>query len=253
MNRHHRRAQRAQERKARQAFEQGKEAAKKGEMPQSYYDCIREMARVASEWVHAQPTPPALRWVPQRNDGVLLTGSLDVAAKYLADSPDAFALIAHVDEKTERRGSLLQMTWALRLVRAIPMPDGSWYGTETTHRSPGAERMDGLAERFRKNPDGGSRTPAAVCGHCGVPNDRADHPDGRPPEAGDLSLCVMCAGFNQYAELEGVLVLEKRTDADIEALTGEQWADLRDMQEVLRGTIQRMLSQRMGRKDNAEA
>jgi hypothetical protein len=140
MNRHERRKAAAQSRQSEARQGKGRDGvATEGQstgkgfedFPPDYYEHIEKMAAKACQW-HDEHPDADLKWIEQKDDGVILTGDLDVAARYLADSPDAFALLAWVDEQTERKGSLFQMLWALRRCGGLPMPDGSYYGVETT-------------------------------------------------------------------------------------------------------------------------
>jgi hypothetical protein len=150
MNRHDRRKQRSQQRKAgsdtmgaayqmghelpaevknHPAFKAGKAAGEKGELPPEYVRQIERSAERVAAWIVSQPSPPELRWVEQKNDGVFIAAALEDVPHYLADSPDAFRLLAWLDEgqPADRKLSLNMAVWALRLAREIPMPDGSYY------------------------------------------------------------------------------------------------------------------------------
>jgi hypothetical protein len=256
MNRKDRRAQRAQERKARRtdtmgtsfhigplpehvtnhpAFQEGKRAAEKGEgFPPQYYDDIEKAAKLIAEWVHAQPTPPDLRWIEQKDDGVFIAAALDDAgASYLADSPDAFALLAWLDEKTGRKLSLNQAMWALRRCRALPLPDGSYYGVTTSHESDAYKTFLRMADRVAKH-DESDRGVSSPCGHCGKQLDAASTDTGHKPNAGDLSVCVYCCGANMF---DAELRLVKLTEEQLDALPPESAAQLREMQALMRSTI----------------
>jgi len=51
----------------------------------------------------------------------------------------------------------------------------------------------------------GARTEATPCPYCGAPNNTASSGEGEPPNVGDLSICVYCAGLAQFdAELRAV-------------------------------------------------
>ena len=187
MNRKERRTRRAQERKA------GEKAVAEGRLPQAYYDDIEEAARIIFEWVKAQPAEPALRWVEQKDDGVFVAAALDVGAHYLADSPDAFALLAWLDEKTDRKLSLNQATWALRRCRALPMPDGSYYGVKTVKQSAAMTALMG----FGKNDQ---RVPSSACPHCGVVLDAVSGAEKDAPTPGCMTVCIACFGFALFGE-----------------------------------------------------
>lgn len=256
MNRKDRRAQRAQERKARRtdtmgtsfhigplpehvtnhpAFQEGQRAAEKGEgFPPRYYDDIEKAAKLIAEWVHAQPMPPDLRWIEQKDDGVFIAAALDdVGASYLADSPDAFALLAWLDEKTGRRLSLNQATWAHRRCRALPMPDGSYVGVTTSRESDAYKTFLRMADRVAKSVES-DRCASSPCGHCGKRLDAASSADGHKPNEGDLSVCVYCCGVNTF---DAQHRLVKLTQEQFDALPPEVAAQLGEMQALMRSTI----------------
>lgn len=258
MNRKDRRAQRVRERKARRsdtmgasshagplpehvtshpAFQEGKLRAEKGEgFPPEYYEQIERAAKLAFEWVHAQPAPPDLRWVEQKDDGVFIAAALDAGALYLADSPDAFALLAWLDEQTGRKLSLNQVVWALRRCRALPMPDGSYLGVSTSHESEAYRAFMAVAERVRVG-DERDRVIASACGHCGKMLDAASSTHGHKPRHGDLSICVYCGGANMF---DAALRAMRLTDEQIDTLPSVVARQLRDMQELIRGALGRV-------------
>jgi len=245
MNRHDRRAKRAQERKGRRRPEgipvdgrllaampgslgdEGRQRHGGAKLPQRYFDDISEAAQRISDWVQQQPTRPELRWVEQKNDGVLLTGNLDVAAHYLADSPDAFRLLEWLDEATGRKLSLYQATWALRMCRAIPMPDGSYYGVEEKTPSAGLRMLHGLVNHGEKGAE-----LVHHCPHCGKLNDHATGEDADvKPQPGSYTICFSCTGVGRFDEQ---MQLVKVTDDDIAALPESAQAMLDDARSMLR-------------------
>lgn len=243
-NRKERRAQRAAERRARRAT---------GELPPAYYAAIERAAKLAAQWYSEHPNANP-RWLPQKNDGVFIAATLDVGVRYLADNPAAEQLVAWVDAQTEWKLSLNQMVWALRRIRAIPMPDGSWYGVETVSESSGLAAVLKVTRQILDNPDAQHEVPDGVCPHCHAPSDRATGEDGKKPKPGDLSLCLLCAGFGQY-ELgdRGQLQIAGLSDATVEAMTGKQWAHFSDMQATLRGMLQKRAREILGGKESPEA
>lgn len=261
MNRHERRKKRAQERKGRlgdtmgagplprhvlehPAFLEGQRAGREGELPQRYYDDVREAALLMCRWVKAQPTKPDLRWVEQPDDGTFLAAPLD-AAELLADSPDAFRMLAWLDEQTGRRLSINQATWALRLCSALPMPDGSYYGVETKYQSPAMELLEAYLDDART-----VAVEPVVCGHCGQTCNCVSNEEGRSPRAGSLSLCVECFGLSRFDEQ---LCLVALTEAERAALPDEVRAALEDAVAVLRASRMRGGTEGQPRKGVAEA
>ena len=259
MNRKDRRARRAQERRARRtgdtmgssygtgplprsvtehpAFKAGQKAT---EFSPEYYQSIEDAARLISEWYHAQPERPTLRWVQQKNDRVFLAAALDVGAQYLADSPDAFRLLAWLDERTERKLSLNQATWALRRCRAIPMPDGSYYGTETTRVSPAMRTLQAFADGVTGD-EHNARIPGSPCGHCGELLDHATGAGGGA-KPGDLSMCIRCLGMNAFDEQLRHVALSAE---EFSALPAKLRDQLEQMRDIMRAT-QAKMGQRKG-------
>lgn len=217
MNRKDRRAERAKQR-------QGEGA------PPAYYEQIERAGKLVFEWVHAQPAPPDLRWVEQKDDGVFIAAALDVGARYLADSPDAFALLAWLDEQTGRKLTLNQALWALRRCRALPMPDGSYFGVSTSHESGAYKALLHMADRIARH-DEADRIAGSPCGHCGKELDAASAVDGHKPRPGDLSVCVYCCGINGFdAELRLAALSGERLDA----LPSDAVQQIREMQGLMR-------------------
>lgn len=98
------------------------QAGQRGELPAGYYQGIEDAAHHIERWLAARPSPPDLRWLEWDAGRTFVAAGLDVGVNYLADSDDARALIAWLDDVTERKLSLNQAGWALRLVGQIPMP-----------------------------------------------------------------------------------------------------------------------------------
>lgn len=206
MNRHERRAQRAAERKTRRKPER--------EMPPEYYEAIETAAKACIDWIQAHPDAE-LKWHPPAQDGVLMIAALCAGAKYLADSPDAFRMLADVDAATGRELTIYQMAWALRRIRAMPMPDGSYYGTKTTHES--VVESEGY-RMFRAYGEGTGRTTRiqdSPCPFCGLVMGGASAGTEAVPEPGCPTVCVACGGISCFAE-----------DLSVRRMTEAEWADL---------------------------
>jgi len=111
------------------AYKAGQAAAASGQgFPPEYFAEIEGAARWARRWLD-EHRGAVLRWLEWDGDRTFIAAGLDTGAPYLADSPDAFRLLAWLDEMTGRRLSLNQAGWALRKLGLIPMPDGStWKG-----------------------------------------------------------------------------------------------------------------------------
>ena len=231
MNRHERRKQRATERKARRKPER--------EMPPQYYEQIEQAAKACCDWIQAHPDAE-LKWHPPAQDGVIIA-ALAVGAKYLADSPDAFALLADVDAATGRKLTLYQAEWALRRCRALPMPDGSYYGTKTTHESEAVRAFVRLVEQIKAHDRGqeADRVQAAPCGTCGTLLDGASSASGAKPTAGDLAVCMYCAGVNTF---DAAMKVSALNDEQIDALPAGVTRQLREMQALIRAAIGKMLA-----------
>lgn len=246
MNRHERRKKAAQERRARgsdtmgssystgplpdhvrqhPAFKRGLDSAKTGEVPEGYHKAIEDAARLMREWVRAQPTMPDLRWLPEKDDGVFISAALDAGAAYLADSPDAFRLLAWLDEQTGHQLSLNQTKWALRLCRAMPMRDGSYHGVETVRQSAAMKNVLSVVDD-----DKCSRHEPSPCGHCGKQLDAASS-DTATAKPGDVSVCMYCTGVNRFDEGMRLVAVN---DAELAALPDDMRAVLEEMQALVR-------------------
>lgn len=99
----------------------GVAAAEKGELSPAYLAEIESAAALVRQYLR-EHSGLDLKWLTPDADRTFIIAGLDVGAGYLADSPDASALLAWLDEKTGRTLSLNMATWALRLARVIPMP-----------------------------------------------------------------------------------------------------------------------------------
>lgn len=77
--------------------------------PAGYIRCMEQMARLIPQWIEAQCQERTLDLQWHRWDKVVFAGGLgEETAKYLAASPDAMALLHHLDEVTGGEGTLLQ-------------------------------------------------------------------------------------------------------------------------------------------------
>lgn len=222
------------------AFKEGAARQARGEgLPPAYYQEIERAAELIHEWYHSQPTPPDLRWLKEPSapelgiaggkgeaGEVFIAADLDVGAQYLADSPDAFRLLAWLDAKTEHRLSLNQAKWALRRVRALPMPDGTYYGTETVRESKAVR----LLQSFGKD-ENASRVPPSPCPHCGVVLDACNSADGGKPEPGCHTICISCLNVSVF---DDELRMAKVTQEEIDAMPAEHRAMLDDARGILR-------------------
>lgn len=88
-------------------------------MTPAYKQLVRDLVLVARRWVELHPEA-RLEW--NDLDRTLVDGHLgdDYVKGYIAASPDAFALLAFMDEMTGGRASLLQAYFALGHSRIIP-------------------------------------------------------------------------------------------------------------------------------------
>jgi hypothetical protein len=272
MNRHERRKQRAQERKARRhgdtmgagytvtnepprwmqehpAFIEGQRAAKSGELPPRYYEDIQQAARLIYEWYQAQPEPPELRWVEERDDGTFMIAALD-APHLLADSPDAFRLLAWLDEQTGRKLTIYQARWALRLCRALPMQDGSYYGVETKFESKALQALRAFANDV-KNEGTTALAIASPCGHCGKELDAASAAPGERPEPGCYSICTACGGLSRF---DDEMRLVRVSDEELAEMPEYFQAQAQEMKAlILQGKARHQMEGLPGKKTVIEA
>lgn len=105
------------------AFKEGQRRSKSGEpLPPGYFQDIEDAARLIERWIAARATPPELRWLEWDGNRTFIAATLPDGARFLCDSPDAFTLIAWLDDATGRKLSLNQAGWALRKLGLMPMP-----------------------------------------------------------------------------------------------------------------------------------
>lgn len=111
-------------------YKEGQARAAKGEgFPPEYFAAIDSATRLVRQWVAAHPGGE-LRWLEWDGQRTFIAAGLDTGARYLADSPDAFALLEWLDGATNRQLSLNMAGWALRKLGMLAMPDGSTWGGE---------------------------------------------------------------------------------------------------------------------------
>jgi len=172
-----------------------KEKAREGQpFPPGYYDLVKQMARLIPEWIRAQPKPPDLRWL-ERGD-TIFAGSLGAVQvqKYLADSPDAFRLLAWLDEQTGREGTLFQADCALRHLGLLG-PERGKRAVEAYEGQPGMQSLMAFAFKAGTDTDLGDGSP---CGHCGKVLLHATGQQGHQPQPGSFALCMECLGWNRF-------------------------------------------------------
>lgn len=201
MNRQQRRAAQAQQRK--------RKAKKPREWPPGYIECVKEMARLIPKWLRAQPTTPDLQW-HDKKDGVLVTGDLTgPAVKYLAASPDAERLLAWLDERTGKQGTVLQARVALGMLGLIESEDRP--PPKATVTSPG---MAALQKSFAESKEP-QHVPPSPCPKCGRVLDCVSGGGGSEPAPGMFSVCLVCTGV---AKFDADLKLQAVPDEELAAL-----------------------------------
>jgi hypothetical protein len=113
-------------------FRAGQAAAASGQgFPPRYVAAIEHAAWLVRRWVSEHPQAE-LRWLHWDQGNTFIAASLPQGAPYLADSPDAFALLEWLDQQgpDPRQLSINMAGWALRIAGIIPMPDGSTWKRE---------------------------------------------------------------------------------------------------------------------------
>lgn len=224
MNRKDRRAQRAQERKARRpAFQAGQRAAEKGEVPPQYIEDTGRIAAAMLAWLAAEPTLPDLKWHDMMATDTMIAAPLAGEwLEYLAATPDAIRMLEAVDAATKHVGSLYQATVALKLISQLP-GGPSWLQPRTRYESQGAKELRSLGETWG---DESLRIATTPCGHCGVDITGASSSSGERPTPGGLTCCIECGGFSEFdAELrlvplsaEAFAALEPETRAVLDEM-----------------------------------
>jgi hypothetical protein len=190
------------------ALAAGRRSARTREMPPGYVALIQRLMTLIVQWCEEQATLPDLRWLDSGNTAFI--GPLQgTAVKYIADSPDAFRLVAWLDEQTHHEGTLFQLDVALRQLGHLPSRADSAEIVSTRH--------DGQRP----------------CPHCGANLDGTTGTTS--PSPGDFSICSYCCGFMRFGD---DLVLVPISEADLEALIadgcGEEVATLRKLRDRFR-------------------
>lgn len=183
-------------------FKEGRRRAASGEgFSPEYFAGIDRATQLIRQWTAEHPDAE-LRWLEWDSGRTFIAAALDVGARYLADSPDAFALLEWLDAQFEPREkpSINMAGWALRRLRLMPMPDGSLWAQ-----------------------------PPGPCGHCGAVLDRVSGPEGSKPSPGDLTACISCAGINEFG---ADMMLLPLSDEQVESRP--EAAMLRKVQAVIR-------------------
>ncbi len=205
----------------------------KTEPPAGYVELIKTLMRLIVQWCGEQPGLPDLRWLDPGTTRFIgpLQGE---AVRYLADSPDAFRLVEWLDVQTDRKGSLVQLTIALRMLGHLPGgPE-----PESVLESKAFTELESFA--YAKGET--TQIVASPCGHCGCLLENASSAAGDSPDPGCFSVCVRCGGINQFDEN---LRLARVDEAALEALPPEARSHLLEMGDLLRAA-------RMGAKPSKD-
>lgn len=198
------------------------------ELPPGYVALVERLTELIQQWCGEQPRLPDLRW-HDPGDAMYIGGLDSELLRFLANSQDAFRLLEWLDEKTDRKATIFQVTWALRMLGHLP--GGPSRGEPVGPVSEGISRLQSFADRTGAD----TRVPSWPCPHCGKGLDAAHNAEGHAPSAGHLGLCVYCLGFLEYGE---GMALRGLSDADLDALPQAEAADaiatLREMRDVMR-------------------
>lgn len=205
-------------------------------LPPGYVKLVERMVELIPEWCGEQgPGLPDLQWHDWGD--TMFAAGLD-SAKYLAASPDALRLLAWLDEKTERKGTLIQARQALKMLGHIQ--DSNAPAPEAVLTSKALDRLT----HFAKATGTTTAVPPSPCGHCSALLEYACGEPGNEPVPGCFSICVKCGGINQFGEqLQHLKVTEQ--DLESQGIPEEFRAELREQQTLMR---QARLQYRQSRK-----
>ena len=219
------------------AFAAGKRSATTGELPPGYVALVERLAALVVQWCEAQPTLPDLRWLDPGTT-MFIGGLQGEPVKYLADSPDAFRLIEWLDEQTDRKGTLFQVTIALRELGHLP---GGTPPDVVGKSSSGMRHFETFAHA--KGTD--TRHESKPCPHCGKGLDASSGEKDQVPRVGDLSVCCYCGGIMRFGEgLSLAALSEEDLDALADGEHAEEVATVREMRDLFRASKMRSIKHR---------
>ncbi len=192
------------------------------DLPPGYAALVERLMALIEQWCGAEPGLPDLRWLDPGD--TMFIGSLGAreVQRYLADSPDAFRLLAWLDQQTGREATVFQATVALRMLGHLP-------DDETLAR---------VQSAARSRPAAVTRHAESPCPDCGAILTASTGASGRQPGAGDVGVCVYCGSFLEYGE-SGPRALSREA---FDALPKE----LRDRLRLARTLQQRVVATKPG-------
>jgi hypothetical protein len=205
-------------------------------LPPAYVELVKTLIQLIQRWCGEQPGLPDLRWLDPGD--TMFVGSLgSPAVKFLADSPDAFRLLAWLDEQTGREATVFQATVALRMLGHLP----GGPGVGAIKESAGMRNLEAFAHETGTD----TRHAAIACPHCGKGLDGASGLEGHVPRPGDLGLCVYCLGVHEFGEG----TFRALSEADLDALAvdnPDSIAAVREMQALMRASKLKKLTGKRG-------
>jgi hypothetical protein len=215
------------------ALAAGRRSARTGNMPTGYVALVERLAALIVQWCEEQSTLPDLRWLDP-GDTVFIGALQGEPVRYLADSPDAFRLVAWLDEQTNHEGTLLQLTVALRGLGHLP----GGTAPDVVRRSQAMRHIEEFATGTGTSTRHDRPRP---CPHCRKNLDGASGPKGSSPGPGDFSICVYCCGVMRF---DDDLQLVPVSESDLDALAADgcasEVATLRQMRDMYRASRMKM-------------
>ncbi len=157
--------------------------------PPAYVALVERLCGLIGEWYQAQPARPDLRWI-EWGDTVFAGALQGEVLKYLADSPDAFRLLAWLDEQTGHEATVFQARTALQHVGLIP---------GGPQREVLIESMPKAIESYAFGTGTTTRMPPQPCTRCAKLLDANDGEAGHVPRPGSFTVCVECAALHVFS------------------------------------------------------
>jgi hypothetical protein len=188
-------------------------------MPPGYVATAERLPDLIERWCALEPGLPDLRWLDPGDTVFVGSIASPEACRYLADSPDAFRLLAWLSEQTKGEATLLMVTVALQMLGHLPA------------RAHLASSVELHSQRMPEQP----------CPECGAPLDAVSSARGGkdPPNAGDVSICIQCGTL---LEFNNDISSRKLSPEAFAALPHEYRETLRRMQAHQRDIVARRVT-----------
>ena len=192
-----------------------------GALPPAYVALVQRLCGLIVQWHREQTPRPELRWLDWGD--TIFAGTLEPeACKYLADSPDAFRLLAWLEEQTGHEATLFQARFALQQVGLIP--------GGPNRREVLIESLPKAIEAYAFDTGTTTRMQPQACPRCGKMLDANDGEKGHVPQPGALTVCVSCAAVSVFSDEMRLVAV---TPEEFEALPTEAQDEIGSIQALL--------------------